>query len=324
MASRRYAIIGVGAMGGYYGGLLARAGIETHFLLHSDYEHVKEHGLTVESPTGNFQLPKVHAWNDPGAMPPCEVVVVALKTTQNAVLGQILPKLVRPGGCVLLLQNGLGVEDDLARIVPSQAIVGGVCFLCSNKVGPGHIRHLDYGDIAIAEYDPADRPRGITERLRQIATDFARAGIKVEPVNDLGLMRWKKLVWNIPYNGLSVALDATTAALMADTDSRALVAALMEEVVAGAGACGHTIPPEFIRLQMDRTARMTPYRTSMKIDFDSGRPMELQAIFANPLARAARHGQTMPRVEMLYQTLAFLQRRRPGNEVQNPKCKVQS
>jgi 2-dehydropantoate 2-reductase len=306
----RYAIIGTGAVGGYYGGLLARAGGDVHFLLHRDAEHVRRHGLIVQCKQGDFALPRVNAYGRAAEMPPCDVAVVALKTTQNSILLEILPHVLKPDGFVLLLQNGLLIEDEIAGIVGPGRVVGGVCFLCSNKVGPGHIHHLDYGDVAIAEYDPDYRPRGVSDRLHRLVVDFARAGVRVEAAPDLGLMRWKKLVWNIPYNGLSVALDATTDALMADLDSLALVESLMHEVIAGAAACGHEIPGDYARFQMDRTARMTPYRTSMKIDFDAARPMELQAIFANPLLRAGRFGRPLPRIQMLYQQLRFLDARR--------------
>ena len=88
-SNRTYAILGTGALGGYYGACLQRAGLDVHFLLRSDYEHVKEHGLIVESPDGDFTLPHVNAYQDVAKMPACDVVVVALKTTQNHLLPEI-------------------------------------------------------------------------------------------------------------------------------------------------------------------------------------------------------------------------------------------
>ena len=199
MSERSYAILGTGALGGFYGAKLQRTGLYVHFLLKSDYEYVSKSGLVIESKDGDFTLTQVNAYNDIEKMPQCDVVVVALKTTQNHLLPQMLPPLVRDDGVVLVLQNGLAVEEEVAKIVGNVSIIGGLCFLCSNKVGPGHICHLDYGRITLGGYASSYDPTGNTDKMRQIANDFASAGISMELAEDLLLGRWKKLVWNIPY-----------------------------------------------------------------------------------------------------------------------------
>ncbi len=306
MLNRSYAILGTGALGGYYGACLQRAGLEVHFLLHSDYEQVKEQGLVVESPNGNFTLPQVNAYTDAATLPPCDVVIVALKTTYNHLLPQMLPSVVKEDGLVLVLQNGLGIEEEVARMVGSKRVMGGLCFLCSNKVGPGHIRHLDYGEITLGEYTPNYQTGGITQRMRQIAAEFEQAGIAIKLAEDLLLARWQKLVWNIPYNGLSVVLNATTDELMADQYTRSLAQQLMAEVVAGAATANRMISDRFIDQMLDYTEKMTPYRTSMKIDYDEKRPLEVEAIFGNPLRVATAAGVDLPLISMLYRQLKFL------------------
>ena len=301
MSVRTYAILGTGALGGFYGAKLQKAGLNVHFLLHSDYEHVSKQGLIVESVDGDFTLRQVHAYCDVEKMPRCDVVVVALKTTQNHLLPKLLPPIVKDDGVVLVLQNGLGVEEEAAQIVGSHRVIGGLCFLCSNKVGPGHIRHLDYGQITLGEY-----AAGITERMRQIGEDFESAGILIELTEDLLLGRWKKLVWNIPYNGLSVILNATTAELMANLHTRKLVEQLMYEVLAAAKSSGRIIPDSFIQTMLDYTVKMKPYRTSMKIDYDEHRPLEVEAIFGSPLRMAQAAGVNLPQISCLYGQLKFL------------------
>lgn len=301
----RYAILGTGAVGGYYGACLQKAGLDVHFLLHRDYEYVSKHGLVIESPDGDFTLSQVNAYNNVAQMPRCDVVVVALKTTQNYLLPQLLPAVIKDDGVVLVLQNGLGIEDQVADIV-EQTVIGGMCFLCSNKVGAGHIRHLDYGEITLGEYAPGYQVCGITKQMEQIADDFQRAGIGIKLAEDLLLARWRKLVWNIPYNGLSVVLDATTDELMADSYSRSLVEQLMREVVVGAAKYERIIPDDFIQEMLEHTAKMKPYRTSMKIDYDQGRSLEVEAIFGNPLRLAESVGAELPQISMLYQQLKFL------------------
>ncbi len=304
---RTYAILGTGALGGFYGARLQRAGIEVHYLLRSDYEHVLQNGLIIESPEGDFTLPQVNAYGDAAKMPPCDVAIVAMKTTQNHLLPEILPHVVKDNGVVLVLQNGLGVEAQAAAIVGSDRVLGGLCFLCSNKVGPGHIRHLDYKKITMGEYDPSGQAKGVTARMRAIAADFNRAGIPIDLEEDLVLSRWKKLVWNIPFNGLSVVLDARTDVIMASPETRSLAESLMREVAKGAAACDRHISDEFIQTMLEHTAVMIPYRPSMKIDYDEGRPLELRAMYEVPLQTATAAGIALSKIEMLHQQLKFLE-----------------
>ncbi|WP_017661020.1 putative 2-dehydropantoate 2-reductase [Baaleninema simplex] len=308
MAGRRYAILGTGAIGGFYGACLQRAGAEVHFLLRSDYETVRRDGLTIDSVGGDFRLPHVNAYRDVSEMPKCDVVVLALKTTQNYRLPKLLPSVLADDGVVLVLQNGLGVEDEVAEIVGGDRVVGGLCFICSNKVGPGHIRHLDYGPIALADYTPGYEPLGVTSRLEAIGTDFKQAGIEIQFHKDLLLARWKKLVWNIPFNGLSVVLDAKTDRLIFDADCRQAVESLMAEVVRGAAACDRTVPESFVSNMLTTTEKMNPYLTSMKLDYDAGRSLEVEAIVGNPLRIADRAGVRLPQIELLYRQLKFLDR----------------
>ena len=304
--TRRYAIIGTGALGGYYGARLAHAGIEVHFLAHRDAAHIREHGLKVESPDGDFSIDRPNVHEDPAMLPAVDVAVIALKSTQNHLLPSLLSPALGEQTVVLVLQNGLEVERAAAAVAGDDRILGGLCFLCSNKVGPGHIRHLDYGRIALGEYDPQRCARGVTERMRTIAADFERAGIAIELSQDLYLARWKKLAWNIPFNGLSVLLDATTDRLMAEPATEQLARLLMEEVAAGAAACGRTFNAGFIDKLLHDTAKMKAYRTSMKIDYDEGRPMEIESIFAQPLRAAAEAGIELPRIDTLLRQLRFL------------------
>ena len=306
MDKRTYAILGTGALGGFYGAKLQKSGLEVHYLLKSDYQQVRENGLIIESKDGDFTLPQVNAYNNVDKMPPCDVVIISLKTTQNQLLPDLLPPIVKDDGVVLVLQNGLDIEAEVAKIVSNVHVIGGLCFLCSNKVAPGHIHHLDYGQITLGEYKSNYQSTGITKKMQEVSADFENAGISIELLEDLLLGRWKKLVWNIPYNGLSVILDARTDELMTDMHTRQLVESLMWEVVAGAKSTGRIISKSFIETMLDYTTKMKPYRTSMKIDFDEKRPLEIEAIFGNPLRKAEVN---LPQIRCLYQQLKFLDMR---------------
>ena len=317
MSCLRYAVVGTGAIGGYFGGRLGQLGCDVHFLLRSDFEQVRRNGLVVESVDSDFELTEVNAYNNPADMPPVDVVLVALKTTNNHRLADLLPPL-KPGGVVVSLQNGWGVEAAIAQHLKAQKgmtpdIIGGLCFIYANKPGPGRIQHLGYGRLLLGAYDEQDRLSAVTPMLKAIAQDFSKAAVDVETTEDLPMARWRKLVWNVHYNSLSVILDATTGEMMADDGVRSLIHTLMEEVVTVANAWGKRtspgveryIPRAFIEQMLSVTAEVSSYRTSMKIDYDAQRPLEVEAILGNPLRMAKSLGVAAPAMEMLYQQLSF-------------------
>ncbi len=297
-----YAIIGSGALGGYYGARLLHGGAEVHFLLHSDYEHVAKHGLVVESTQhDDITLPDVHAYRAVSDMPCCDVVIVGLKSTSNALLAELLPGVVKDDGCVLTLQNGLGPEDEAAAVVGAEKVLGGLCFLCSNRVGPGHIKQDRFDHIKLGEFGK----RGISERMKAIASDFEAGGVRVQLAEDLPAARWEKLVWNVPYNGLAAVLGVDCSVLMQRVEP--LVADLMFEVVSAARAVvRHTIPTSFVETMLNNTRNMDAYKPSMMIDREMGRPMEIEAIYGEPVRRAEAAGCAVPKMRMLYEQLKVL------------------
>ena len=304
----KYAVIGTGALGGYYGGLMARQGLDMHFLLRSDYEHVLRHGLRVDSKRGDFHLPKLNAYGCSQDMPKCDVAIIGLKSTQNHLLEELLVPILHSESILLVLQNGLNVEQTASKMVGPKRVAGGCCFLCSNKVGPGHIRHLDYGRIVFGAYrgiegkDPGPDARV----LEQILADMVASGIEAYLTDDLPTTKWKKLMWNIPFNGLSVLLNASTDSIMADPDSRSLAARISEEVRQIADAAGSQIEPSYVDWVIDHTDDMVPYDSSMRLDYLNGRAIEVEAIYGNALQEADRCGFPAPIVRTMYQQLKFM------------------
>jgi 2-dehydropantoate 2-reductase len=210
-----------------------------------------------------------------------------------------------------MMQNGVGAEEDAARVLgPNHPILAGLCFLCSHKVGPGHIRHLDYGMVTLASWSPTGVPIGPTPIAEQIAADLASAGVEVSVSPDLVLSRWKKLVWNVPFSGLCVVLHTDTQQLVTDSATRQVARELMQEVQTGARALGRPIPDDFLDYMFELTDRMTPYAPSMQLDYEAGRPMEIEAIYERPVAVARKHGAEMPRVDCLARLLRFMERHR--------------
>lgn len=311
---RSYAVVGAGAVGGFYGARLAAAGHRVHFLFRGDFADAKRRGLTVESPLGDVRLgpEKLLAYLDPRDLPPCDVVLVATKALVPNPAGELLAAMLGPETehtTVVTLQNGLGIEEELAPVVGNRPLLGGLCFLCSNKVGPAHVRHLDYGGISLGQHGPGAGAQGVTPAMEQVAEDLRGAGITISLEDDLVAARWRKLVWNVPFNSLSVLLDALPQELLGTPATEALVAAIMAEVQAGAASEGRLLDEASLQSSIERTRRMAPYRTSMKLDFDHGRPMEVEAIVGNPMRTAAAHGVDLPIVATLYRQLCFLDAR---------------
>lgn len=302
--SLKYAVIGTGAIGGYYGGSLAHSGQEVHFLFHSDYDYVKEHGLKVDSTNGNFHLSDVPAYSNTKDMPACDVVLVALKSTNNNLLEELLPPLLHQDTVVILIQNGLGLEADLQETFPELQIAGGLAFICSSKIGNGHIGHFDYGKLNLGSYSCRD-----PKVLEQVCSDFKGAGIESN-ILELELARWMKLVWNIPYNGMTVVLNTETDILTNHPSTAQLLKEMMLEVIRGANHVGKrkfTIPESYADEMLVMTQQMRPYSPSMKLDFDAHRPLEIEYIYTRPILEAQKAGYEMTRVSMLEKQLRFIQ-----------------
>lgn len=308
MQRLRIGIIGTGAIGGFYGLMLAKAGHDVHFLLRSEYQAVVANGLRLNSAVhGQLHLQPVQAWGDPAEMPPCDWLLVGAKTTSNAQLAPVITRLSRPGTRVVLLQNGLAVEEQLRPLLPDNLhLLGGLCFICTHRAAPGVIEHQALGTVNLGYHSGPARAGESLAIVEEGAELFRSAGLESVAMADLQQARWQKLVWNVPYNGLSVLLGAGTTRLMANADSRALILELMREVVQGAAACGQVLPEGYPEKLLATTERMPDYLPSMYHDFQHKRPLELQAIYAAPLAAAAATGCELPKMRMLHQALRFL------------------
>jgi 2-dehydropantoate 2-reductase len=306
MQSLRYAVVGVGAVGGYYGARLQHAGREVHFLARSEHAELRARGLAVESRDGNLALGSIQVYRRPEEMPPCDVVLVTVPTTGNAGLGALLPGLCRPGTTVVMLQSGLGMEADVAALAGVEHVVGGLGFLCARRLAPGRVQHEEGGSLALGEYACGYVATAPGPRLCAISEDFTAAGVPVELYADLLLARWKKLLWNVPFDGLSVVLRASLDEIVADPSMRRLVQELMEEVVGGAASCGRVVPRSYAQELIEKAATCRSQPSRMSLDFAARRPLELDAIYRRPLALMARRGVSAQHLETLYRQLRFL------------------
>ena len=310
----RILVVGTGAIGGFYGGKLAQAGATVSTLCRSDYEVVKFKGIKVASTLGDFHFTPEKVIRDLGEYgPPPDYILVGLKVLPEIDTAEIIKEVVGPETAIVLLQNGVEIEDPVAQAYPDNEIISGLAFICATRTSPGQIDHTDFGRVVIGRY-----PAGKSIKAEELARLFNEAGLKCEVTEDAVTARWRKLVWNAPFNPISVlGGGADTKTMMENPESLELARKVMEEVYLIAAAAGHPLPSDIVQENIDGTRAMAPYKSSMLVDFEAARPMEVEAILGNALRAAKRHGVSAPHMESLYGLLKLVDRKIRGQKTQN-------
>jgi len=286
----KIAIVGTGALGGWYAALLAEAGHEVHCLARSDFEAIRKNGLTIRNKGAERVVRVASATPDASSIGPCDLVVVTIKSTANQALPALIVPLLGPATIVVTLQNGMGNVEALGRLLPAERIVAGLCFVCINRLAPAVI------DTTLAGYVRMAAALGpVNAAVETAVSTFAQAGVDCQSEASLEAVLWKKLCWNIPFNGLSIAGGSiTTDLILADPALNERAYLLMKEVQAAAGARGHGFEDTHIKRQFVVTVGMGPYRPSSLIDFVEGREVEVEGIWGEPLRRGLAAGVKMP------------------------------
>ncbi len=299
----RILVVGTGAIGGFYGGKLAQAGASVSTLCRADYEFVKSKGITVTSTLGDFHFTPEKVIRDLGEYgPPPDYILVGLKVLPEIDTVEIIKEVVGPETAIVLLQNGVEIEEPVARAFPDNEIISGLAFICVTRTSPGHIDHTDFGRLVIGRF-----PAGKSAKTEELATLFNDSGVVCDLSEDVVTARWRKLVWNAPFNPISVlggGVDTKT--MVENPESLELARKVMEEVCLIAEAAGHPLPEEVVQQNIDGTRAMAPYKSSMLVDFEAARPMEVEAILGIGLRVAKRHGVSAPHMESLYGLLKLV------------------
>lgn len=308
------AVIGAGAVGGYYGARLAQHGHDVRFLMRRDLAAVRVSGLRVLSKDGDFHLPRVTACASPTEIGVADWVICSLKATAIAEARRLVSPCVGPETRVLALMNGLGIEEQFATWLPPGRVFGGMAFVCINRGEPGVIHHLDYGRVSIGHFLDVPSETGLLRDL------LASGGIDAAVAPELRCARWEKLCWNVPFNGLSVAGGGIgTATITGDPGLRAVAEQAMREVVAAAnadlasrGSAARLDAAVIVPRLFAQTATMGDYRTSMVIDYVLGNELESDAILGAPLRRARELGLETPTMAALHALVSHAARVRAG------------
>lgn len=304
----RWALVGPGAVGLYYGGRIAHTGRRLSVLARTDYDALDKDGIQIAmvDPVSNAVSERIQTKletvsKNADKLGPTDCVIVAAKTTVNDDLTKTLSAIVEPGHTVILsLQNGMGNAELFGRHFPNNPILAGLCFVCVNRTQPGYVENYHPGRVEIGSLVDS-----WPEETKAVVDVFNQAGVLTKHAEKLNGALWRKLCWNVPFNGLSISAGGiTTDKILASREMVNTARALMEEVRAAASLEGHQISDEFIEGQFTVTERMGAYKPSSLIDYLADKPVELESIWGEPLRRGRELGVEMPELAKLYEDIS--------------------
>jgi len=289
-------VVGAGAIGGFYGALLAKAGAEVSVVCRSDYDHVKQHGFLINSDdlgSWNFMPTQVlkHASEFQGV---ADYVLLCTKVITELDRIALIRPVVSAKTAIVFIQNGVEIEQEISGAFPDNEVISGLAFICCNRINPGEIAHLAYGRLTLGNL-----PGFISRKTEKLCELFDLSGIECQASAGIITNRWQKCVWNAAFNPLSV-LSGGLLTLDILQAQEALVRSIMHEIVLIAEACGHRLPDNIVDLNIASTYAMPPYKTSMLLDFENSHPMEVEAILGNALRAGQRENIASPHLASVY------------------------
>ncbi|MEO7157447.1 MAG: 2-dehydropantoate 2-reductase [Vicinamibacterales bacterium] len=311
----RFAILGSGAVGGYFGAKLARAGQDVTFIARGAHlDAIRDKGLEVKSAQlGDFTI-QAAAESDTAKVGPVDVAIVSVKTYDNPTALPMLKPLVGPETVVLTLQNGVDSTDEVAAVVGTHHVLGGTTYVATALEGPGLIvqtgvhRSIIFGEVFGLPTEAAAKAGGvsrrITPRVRTIAEVLASADIQVTPVADARVPIWDKYVYLVAFSGFTGASRLPIGQIWKYPHVQEMFYAASREIAAIAEAEGVTISVnrfETLREYMTNIPAST--RSSLLIDLQQGKRIEVEALQGAAVRRAQQHGLPVPIVSTLYALL---------------------
>lgn len=268
------AVVGAGAVGSYFGGMLARAGEPVTLIGRAAHvDAIQKGGLRLESLAWDETIP-LTATTDLEAVKGARTVLVSVKTIDTAEVARAIAPRLAPGTLVVSLQNGIenvAVMRDAGGFEAIPAVV----YVAVDVVAPGHVRHTGRGDLILGV------PQGVPQRVpaEELARAFERAGVPCRVVDDPAPDLWIKLVMNCAFNAVSALGDVKYGAIAADPAAREVVTHAVEEAQAVARAAGVRLPEGDLTAPAWKLAAAMPGATSSTAqDLARGRPTEIDAL----------------------------------------------
>ena len=298
MKQDRILIIGTGAIGGFYGALLAKAGADVSVVCRSDYDTVKKRGYTIQSDElGEWTFtPSQIVKSASDFNGPADYIILCTKITPEVNRALLIQDAVNENTCITFIQNGVEVEQELLKAFPNNEVISGLAFICCNRIQPGVIHHLAYGKLTLGSLNPIS---GRTDKTQHLTDLINQAGIKSIISDNIVSSRWLKCLWNVSFNPLSVLSGGLSPQDILSSQEK-LIRTIMQEVCNIADACGHPLPKDSININIQNTYAMPPYKTSMLLDYEKQQPMEIEAILGNTVRAAQRKQVACPTIDALY------------------------
>ena len=298
-------IMGAGAVGAYFGARLHQAGEEVVFGARGrNLQALKEHGLELKSPRGDFHGP-VRATDDPREFAPYDLILFSVKMYDTDTAAQSLEGCLVSGGAILTLQNGVESESRLEKYFPRDAIMAGCARVGAELAAPGKIIHMTTGVIEFGELDGRETPRA-----RKVADTFRRAGIFGELTADIFTFRWSKLLWNAAFNTVTTLTHRTVGEVLDDPVGARLIRALMDETLSVARADGAKLGPDRIEALLEHSRmNLRALKTSTQQDFDRGGRLEYDALSGSVVRAGERLGVDVPAMRTVHALMGLLDMR---------------
>ena len=302
MKPKNILFIGMGAIGSLYASKCVSNTVEISCVARSDKDEIQKKGIRIIHPNNDESIfyPKevFSSIKDVNNQP--DYIVITTKVLPNQSLVQDIKPLIGKKTCLVLLQNGIHIETAYQHMYPDTPLISGLAFVCVAKIAPATIHHQDYGRLILGLY-----PQGTHKYVTEFAAIFDSSDISCKVSDTIQLERYKKLIWNAPFNPLSVIYKGkTTQELLADKVIKERIIAIMKDVQRLAASDGYKISDDSIKKNIDDTLTMKPYKTSMCLDWEAGRPLETDAILGNAIQRANDNQCDVPELRLLYDELS--------------------
>jgi len=300
MKNNKVLIVGAGGVGAYFGGRLAQSGMDVSVLCRSNYEHVKEDGFHIKSIAGDFSFKPSGVYRSCSEYPDdADYVIVTTKVLPDIDVVKIIKDAVKPNTMIVLIQNGIEIEQEVAKAFPDNELVSSIAYIGVFQLGNGKIEHQAAGRLKMGVYKG-----GSSAKMDLLNSNFNKVNVECEVVEDIEFFRWVKLVWNTPYNPVSVLAGGADTKVISTTKAlEDLCAELMKEVCAVAKSRGIHLPEDIVQKNLEYTREFPPYKTSMLLDFENKRPLEVEAIVGKVVRIANEEKVAVPYLETVYALL---------------------
>ncbi|HEY1374818.1 MAG TPA: 2-dehydropantoate 2-reductase [Candidatus Binatia bacterium] len=303
-AEKRIAVMGSGAVGGYFGARLAAAGENVAFIARGAHlEAMRRDGLLVKSIGGDFRARGLFT-GDPRDVGPAELVLFCVKSYDTESASAAIAPIIGPRTIVLSLQNGVDNPDKLADRWGRERVLGGVVYLGAQLGAPGTITHSAGGRIVLGALDA---PNGEAAKSAEAILSAAQIPCSISP--EIRKVMWSKLVWNAPFCALACLARATVSDILESKSLRGLATACMEEVREAARTAGVELPPSIVEDTFNFSRGLGGFKPSMLQDLEAGKPLEYQALNGVVVDLLARAGKKAPVNDACRAVLEFLDSR---------------